>query len=69
MKISVAAYVKELGELLSNTRVTGRNGEVMSPGWVSFLGNAVGAPAGKIAGNKKPIEKCALLQFIRTLLK
>lgn len=36
---------------------------------VSFIGNAVGALAVQIVGNKKPVEKYELLEFIHTLLK
>jgi bifunctional ADP-heptose synthase (sugar kinase/adenylyltransferase) len=36
---------------------------------VSFIGNAVGALAVQIVGNKKPVEKYELLEFIRALLK
>lgn len=36
---------------------------------VSFIGNAVGALAVQIVGNKKPVEKHELLEFINTLLK
>lgn len=36
---------------------------------VSFIGNAVGALAVQIIGNKKPVEKYELLEFIRTVLK
>lgn len=36
---------------------------------VSFVGNAVGALAVQIVGNKKPVEKYELLEFIHTLLK
>lgn len=36
---------------------------------VSFIGNAVGALAVQIVGNKKPVEKYELLEFIDTLLK
>ena len=36
---------------------------------VSFIGNAVGAIAVQIVGNKKPVEKYELLEFIHTLLK
>lgn len=36
---------------------------------VSFIGNAVGAIAVQIVGNKKPVEKHELLEFIHTILK
>ncbi len=36
---------------------------------VSFIGNAVGALAVKIVGNKKSVEKSELLEFVRTILK
>jgi rfaE bifunctional protein kinase chain/domain/rfaE bifunctional protein nucleotidyltransferase chain/domain len=36
---------------------------------VSFIGNAVGALAVQILGNKRSIEKCELLEFIHTILK
>jgi rfaE bifunctional protein kinase chain/domain len=36
---------------------------------VSFIGNAVGAIAVQIMGNKRPVEKYELLEFINTLLK
>jgi len=36
---------------------------------VSFIGNAVGALAVEIMGNKKPVEKYELLEFISSLLK
>ncbi len=36
---------------------------------VSFIGNAVGAIAVQIVGNKKPVEKYELLEFVHTLLK
>jgi len=36
---------------------------------VSFIGNAVGALAVQIVGNKKPVEKHELLEFIHALLK
>lgn len=36
---------------------------------VSFIGNAVGALAVQIVGNKKPVEKRELLEFIYTILK
>lgn len=36
---------------------------------VSFIGNAVGAIAVQIVGNKKPVEKYELLEFIHELLK
>lgn len=35
---------------------------------VSFIGNAVGALAVQIVGNKKPVEKHELLEFIHTIL-
>ncbi len=35
----------------------------------SFVGNAVGALAVQIVGNKKPVEKHELFEFIHTLLK
>jgi sugar/nucleoside kinase (ribokinase family) len=36
---------------------------------VSFVGNAVGALAVQIVGNKKPVEKYELLAFIDAVLK
>jgi rfaE bifunctional protein kinase chain/domain/rfaE bifunctional protein nucleotidyltransferase chain/domain len=36
---------------------------------VSFIGNAVGALAVQIIGNKKPVEKHELLEFINSILK
>lgn len=36
---------------------------------VSFIGNAVGALAVQIVGNKKPVEKHELLEFVHNLLK
>ncbi|MDD5679120.1 MAG: PfkB family carbohydrate kinase [Kiritimatiellae bacterium] len=36
---------------------------------VSFIGNAVGALAVQIMGNKKPVEKYELLEFVHNLLK
>lgn len=36
---------------------------------ISFIGNAVGALAVQIVGNKKSVEKYELLEFIHTLLK
>ncbi len=36
---------------------------------VSFIGNAVGALAVQIVGNKKSVEKYELLEFIHTILK
>ncbi|MBU1932069.1 adenylyltransferase/cytidyltransferase family protein [Patescibacteria group bacterium] len=36
---------------------------------VSFVGNAVGALAVQIVGNKKPVEKHALLEFIHGILR
>ncbi|QPJ65292.1 MAG: adenylyltransferase/cytidyltransferase family protein [Candidatus Nitrohelix vancouverensis] len=36
--------------------------------FVSFIGNAVGALAVQIVGNKKPVEKHELLEFIHSLL-
>jgi len=36
---------------------------------VSFIGNAVGALAVQIVGNKKPVEKYELLEFIHAILK
>ena len=36
---------------------------------VSFIGNAVGALAVQIVGNKKSVEKYELLEFIHALLK
>jgi len=36
--------------------------------FVSFIGNAVGALAVQIMGNKKPVEKHELLEFIHTIL-
>jgi rfaE bifunctional protein kinase chain/domain len=36
---------------------------------VSFIGNAVGALAVQIVGNKKPVEKFELLEFIHALLR
>jgi len=37
--------------------------------FVSFIGNAVGALAVQIIGNKKPVEKYELLEFIHSILK
>lgn len=37
--------------------------------FVCFIGNAVGAIAVQIVGNKKPVEKYELLEFVHTLLK
>lgn len=37
--------------------------------FVSFIGNAVGALAVQIIGNKKPVEKYELLEFINAILK
>ena len=36
---------------------------------VSFIGNIVGAIAVQIVGNKKPVEKHEVLEFIHTILK
>ncbi len=36
---------------------------------VSFIGNAAGALAVQIVGNKKPVEKYELIEFIHTILK
>jgi sugar/nucleoside kinase (ribokinase family) len=36
---------------------------------VSFIGNAVGALAVQIIGNKKPVEKHELLEFVHGILK
>jgi len=36
---------------------------------VSFVGNAVGALAVQIVGNKKPVEKHELLEFIHGILR
>ena len=36
---------------------------------VSFIGNAAGALAVQIVGNKKPVEKYELLEFINAMLK
>lgn len=36
---------------------------------VAFIGNAVGALAVQVVGNKKPVEKYELLEFVHTLLK
>ncbi|MBF0560075.1 MAG: hypothetical protein HQL08_14990, partial [Nitrospirae bacterium] len=36
---------------------------------VSFIGNAVGALAVQIVGNKKPVEKYELLEFVHAILK
>jgi len=36
---------------------------------VSFIGNAVGAVAVKITGNKRPVEKYELLTFMRSILE
>ncbi|MBF0102490.1 MAG: adenylyltransferase/cytidyltransferase family protein [Desulfobacterales bacterium] len=41
----------------------------MSLELISFIGNAVGALAVQIVGNKKPVEKGELLEFIRGLLR
>ncbi|MCP4130491.1 MAG: adenylyltransferase/cytidyltransferase family protein [bacterium] len=37
--------------------------------FVTFLGNAVGALAVQIIGNKKPVEKYELIEFINAILK
>ncbi|MCX5810082.1 MAG: PfkB family carbohydrate kinase [Proteobacteria bacterium] len=37
--------------------------------FVSFIGNAVGALAVQIVGNKKPVEKHELLEFVHSILK
>jgi bifunctional ADP-heptose synthase (sugar kinase/adenylyltransferase) len=36
---------------------------------ITFVGNAVGAIAVQIVGNKKPVEKYELLEFIQTILR
>jgi len=36
---------------------------------VSFIGNAVGALAVQIVGNKKSVEKYELFEFVNTVLK
>jgi sugar/nucleoside kinase (ribokinase family) len=36
---------------------------------VSFIGNAAGALAVQIVGNKKPVEKYELTEFVHTILK
>ena len=36
---------------------------------VSFVGNAAGAIAVKIVGNRRPVEKGELLEFVATLLR
>jgi len=41
----------------------------MAPDFVSFIGNVVGALAVQIVGNKKPVEKHELLEFIDALFK
>jgi rfaE bifunctional protein kinase chain/domain/rfaE bifunctional protein nucleotidyltransferase chain/domain len=41
----------------------------MPADFVSFIGNAVGALAVQIVGNKKPVEKFELLEFINAILK
>ena len=41
----------------------------MSLDIVSFIGNAAGALAVQIVGNKKPVEKHELFEFIHTILK
>lgn len=41
----------------------------MAPDLISFIGNAVGALAVQIMGNKKPVEKYELFEFINALLK
>jgi len=41
----------------------------MAPDFVSFIGNVVGALAVQIVGNKKPVEKHELLEFIDALYK
>lgn len=41
----------------------------MPPDLFSFIGNAAGALAVQIVGNKKPVEKYELLEFIHTILK
>jgi bifunctional ADP-heptose synthase (sugar kinase/adenylyltransferase) len=37
--------------------------------FISFIGNAVGALAVQIVGNKKPVEKYELLEFINAMLR
>lgn len=41
----------------------------MSPEFVSFIGNIIGALAVQIVGNKKPVEKRELFEFIDALYK
>lgn len=41
----------------------------LPPGMVSFIGNAAGALAVQIIGNKKSVEKFELLEFMNTILK
>ena len=36
---------------------------------VGFIGNAVGAMAVTIIGNKEPIDKISLLKYIKTIMK
>lgn len=51
---------------LSITSLMAKNGN--SPEEIAFVGNAVGAMAVRILGNKSFIEKVPLLKFIKTLL-
>lgn len=44
-------------------------GQGLSLDFISFIGNAVGALAVQIVGNKKPVEKYELLEFINTMLR
>ncbi len=41
----------------------------MPADFISFIGNAVGALAVQIVGNKKPVEKYELLEFVNAILK
>ena len=51
---------------LSITSLLAKNGN--SPHEIAFVGNAVGAMAVKILGNKSYIEKIPLLKYLKTLL-
>jgi sugar/nucleoside kinase (ribokinase family) len=39
------------------------------PELVGFVGNAVGALAVRIVGNKEPVDQVSLFKFLTTLLK
>jgi hypothetical protein len=41
----------------------------MSLDLVSFIGNAAGALAVQIVGNKKPVEKYELTEFVHAILR